>query len=140
MYYSKFCLTLLIRITINAVTVMFAVMNLFPKLINAVIVRPVKMYQTISKHIMFWCHYRFFAADLTFEIFLADVGITNKYARADKFNFYATTKSWHAHQTIRLDELIWTKRISEIFMEKIIELSIKPFQNPLLWHLFVLLK
>ena len=52
-YYSCFCLTLLIRITINAVTVMFAVMNLFPKLINAVIVRPVKMYQTIAKRIMF---------------------------------------------------------------------------------------
>ena len=68
-YYSIVCLTLLIRITINAVTVMFAVMNLFPKLINAVIVRPVKMYQTISKHIMFWCHYRFLLQIWLFEIF-----------------------------------------------------------------------
>ena len=52
-YYLQKYITLLIRETRNAVTVMLAVMNLFPKLINAVIVRPVKMYQTISKHIMF---------------------------------------------------------------------------------------
>ena len=50
---------LLIRNTINAATVMFAVMEIIQKIINAVIVMPVKMCQTISKHIMFRCHYRF---------------------------------------------------------------------------------
>ena len=43
-------------------------MNLFTKIINAVIVRPVKMYQTISKHIMFWCHYRLLWQTWLFEI------------------------------------------------------------------------
>ena len=59
MYYSKKYVTLLIRKTINAATVMFAVMEIIQKIINAVIVMPVKMCQTISKHIMFRCHYRF---------------------------------------------------------------------------------
>ena len=68
MYYSKWCLTLLIRITINAVTVIFAAMILFPKSINAVIVMPVKMYPTISKHTIFWCHYRFLLQIWLFEI------------------------------------------------------------------------
>ena len=58
-YYSIFCMTLLIRKTINAATVMFAVMEIIQKIINAVIVMPVKMCQSISKHIMFRCHYRF---------------------------------------------------------------------------------
>ena len=50
------CFTLLIRKPISAVTVTLAVMKAFQKLINAVPVMPVKMYQTISKHIMFRCH------------------------------------------------------------------------------------
>ena len=37
----------------NAATVMFAVMKIIQKTISAVPVMPVKMYQTISKHIMF---------------------------------------------------------------------------------------
>ena len=28
-----------------------------------------------------------------------------------KSHFYAITRSWHAHQKIRLDELIWTKGV-----------------------------
>ena len=58
-YYLEKYITLLIRKTINAATVMFAVMEIIQKIINAVIVMPVKMCQTISKHIMFRCHYRF---------------------------------------------------------------------------------
>ena len=53
------------------------------------------------------------------------------------FNFYATTKSWQAHQKIRLDELAWKKWVSNVFMETFIELSRKPFQNLLLWRLLV---
>ena len=45
------------------------------------------------------------------------------------FNFYATTKSWHAHQKVRLDELVWKKCVPDIFMETFIELSIKPFEH-----------
>ena len=63
-------MTLLIRKAINAVTAMFAVLKIIPKIINAVIVRPVKMYQTISKHIMFWCHYRVLLQIWLFEIIL----------------------------------------------------------------------
>ena len=63
-YYSKCCLTLLIRITINAVTVMVAVITLFPKFINAVIVRPVKMYQNIAYHVLM--SLSFLVVDLTF--------------------------------------------------------------------------
>ena len=55
-YYLEIGFTLLIRKTINAVTVMLAVMRIIQKTINAVPVMPVKMYQTISKHIMFRCH------------------------------------------------------------------------------------
>ena len=44
--------TLLIWKSINAVTVMFAVMTIIAKIINAVPVMPVKMYQTIAKHTM----------------------------------------------------------------------------------------
>ena len=80
-YYSFFCLTLLIRKTINAVTVMSAVMEIIQKLINAVTVMPVKMCQTISKHIMFGYHYRFCYRFDFFNVFLADVGIAYKYAR-----------------------------------------------------------
>ena len=43
----------------EGVTVMFAVMEIIQKIINAVIVMPVKMCQTISEHIVFRCHYRF---------------------------------------------------------------------------------
>ena len=60
--------------------------------------------------------------------------------KPNNINFYATTKSWHAHQKIRLGESIWKEWVPEIFMEQLIELSTKPFQNPLLWHLFVLLE
>ena len=84
-----------------------------------------------------------FAADLTFQDFLADVGIANTYAERvsdfNNFKLYATTNSWHAHQKILLDELIWTKWLSDIFMDRFIELSTKPFQNIFLWHLFCLL-
>ena len=41
-------------------------MEIIQEIINAVIVMPVEMCQTISKHIMFRCHYRFFVANLTF--------------------------------------------------------------------------
>ena len=58
-YYLKKYVALLIRKTINAVTVMLAVMEIIQKIINAVTVIPVEMYQTISKHIMFRCHCRF---------------------------------------------------------------------------------
>ena len=44
MYYLQTCFTLLIRKTINAVTVMFAVMKRIQKTINGVPVMPVKMY------------------------------------------------------------------------------------------------
>ena len=56
MYYLKKYVTLAIRKAINDVNVMFAVMGMVQKIINAVTVMPVKMYQTISKHIMFRCH------------------------------------------------------------------------------------
>ena len=59
LYYLKKYVALLIRKTINAVTVMFAVMKIIQQIINAVTVIPVEMYQTISKHIMFRCHCRF---------------------------------------------------------------------------------
>ena len=62
----KFDLTLLIRKTVNAVTRMFAVIEIIQNPINAVTVMPVKMYQAICKHIMFRCHCRFFVAGLTF--------------------------------------------------------------------------
>ena len=58
-YYLNKYVALLIRKTINAVTVMFAVMKIIQQIINAVTVIPVEMYQTISKHIMFRCHCRF---------------------------------------------------------------------------------
>ena len=51
-----------------------------------------------------------------------------------KSTFYATTKSWHAHQKIRLDELIWKKWVLFVFIRTFIELSTKPFENLLLWH------
>ena len=47
--------TLLIRKTITAVSVMLAVLKRIPETINAVHVMPVKMCQAISKHIMFRC-------------------------------------------------------------------------------------
>ena len=58
-YYLKKYVALSIRKTINAVTVMLAVMKIIQQIMNAVTVIPVKMYQTISKHIMFRCHCRF---------------------------------------------------------------------------------
>ena len=42
-YYVEKQVTLLIRKTINAATVMFAVMEIIQKIINAVIVMPVNM-------------------------------------------------------------------------------------------------
>ena len=60
---------------------MFAVMEIIQKMINAVIVMPVKMCQTISKHIMFRCHYRFLLQFWLLEMFLADVEIAYKYAQ-----------------------------------------------------------
>ena len=60
---------------------MFAVMEIIQKIINAVIVMPVKMCQTISKHIMFRCHYRFLLQIWLLEMFVADVGIAYKYAQ-----------------------------------------------------------
>ena len=53
------------------------------------------------------------------------------------FSFHATTKSWIAHQKVRLDELAWKKWVSDVFMETVIELSRKPFRNLLLWCLLV---
>ena len=50
-----------------------------------------------------------------------------------KSRFYAITKSWHAHQKIRLDELIWTKWVYLFLITTLIELSTKPFQNLLFW-------
>ena len=50
------------------------------------------------------------------------------------FSFYATTKSRHAHQKIRLDKFVWKKWVSEIFMDTFIALSITPFENLLLWQ------
>ena len=58
----------LIRKTITAATVMFAVMKMIQKIINAVPVMPVEMYQTISKHIMFQCHCCFLWQTYFFEI------------------------------------------------------------------------
>ena len=52
-----------------------------------------------------------------------------------KSHFYAITKSWHAHQKIRLDELIWKKWVKFICLRKIIELSTRPFENLLFWNL-----
>ena len=46
--YSKFCLTLLIWKTINAVTVILTVMKINPKVINAVSVMPVETHQAMS--------------------------------------------------------------------------------------------
>ena len=45
------------------------------------------------------------------------------------FDFYATTKNWHAHQNVRLGKLVCKKLVSHIYMETVIELSIKPFEN-----------
>ena len=44
-----------------------------------------------------------------------------------KSHFYAITTSWHAHQEIRLDKLIWRTTF--------IELSTKPFETLLFWNL-----
>ena len=46
------------------------VKELIQKIINAVTVMPVNMYQTISKHIMIRCRCRFFVVNLTFLDFL----------------------------------------------------------------------
>ena len=56
-------------------------MKIIQQIINAVTVIPVKMYQTISKHIMFRCHCRFLLGFDFLSFCLADVGIANKYAR-----------------------------------------------------------
>ena len=106
------------------------------------------VYRNVSNYILTYhvsMPFSFVFAYCTFFTFcLADVGIASICSRGfsepNNFNFHATTKSWHAHQKIRLDAFIWTKWVSEICMKQFIELSIKPFQNPLFWQLFVLLK
>ena len=144
MYYLKICFTLLIRKTMNAVTVMFAVMKMIQKTINAVPVMPIKMYWIISKHIMVQCHCCFLWQIWLFVIFGRCCNskhiCSSGFFEFINFNFYATTKSWQAHQKVRLDELVWKEWVSEICMDTFIKLPIRPFQNPLLWHLFVLLK
>ena len=50
-----------------------------------------------------------------------------------KSHFYVITRSWHAHQKIRIDELIWTKLVQFVFITKMIEQSTKPFENLLFW-------
>ena len=52
-YYFEKGVTSLIRKTFNAPTVMLAVLKIIQNTVNAVTVMLVKMYQTISKHIMF---------------------------------------------------------------------------------------
>ena len=37
-----------------------------------------------------------------------------------KIHFYAVTRSWHAHQKIRLDEFIWTKGIRFLFISNVL--------------------
>ena len=66
-YYSQFCLTLLIRKAIHAVTVMFAVMKIIQKQLMLLV--PVNMYQTISKHVMFRHHCLFLLQIWLFELF-----------------------------------------------------------------------
>ena len=82
--FLKICCTLLMCKTINAVTVMFAVMKRIQHIINAVPVMPVKMYQTVSKHIMFRCHCVYLSQICRFDVlrfFWPGVGIANIYAR-----------------------------------------------------------
>ena len=141
MYYLKICFKLLIRKTINAVTVMLAVMRIFQKTMNAVPVMPVKIYSTIS------CFDAIagFCGRLDFLWFFGWCWNSKHICSGWFFkfinsNFYVTTKSWQAHQKVSLDELVWKKWVSEIFIDAFIKLSLKPFQNPVLWHLFVLLK
>ena len=74
-------------------------------------IRHIKVYETRSKHIMWWCNCCLYVADLTLCEFVADVGISSIYARAgfltSSINLYVITRSWHAHHRVRLDELIW---------------------------------
>ena len=60
-------------------------------------------------------------------------------ASSDLINFmcYVITKSWHAHQKVRLDESICKEWVWEMFMDRFIELLTKPFQSLLFWHLRV---
>ena len=78
---------------------------------------------------------------LTFLDYLDDAGIVYKheclFIEFIKFKFYASTKSWHTHQQIRLDELERQKSILEFAMEIFLELSIQLFEHLHLRPLFV---
>ena len=50
-----------------------------------------------------------------------------------QFLFHEITKSWHTHQTIRLDELVWTEQVSARVMETFVEFSINMFENLVFW-------
>ena len=47
--------------------------------------------------------------------------------------FHEITRSWHTHQTIRLDELVWTEQVSARVMETFVEFSINMFENLVFW-------
>ena len=48
-----------------------------------------------------------------------------------QFLLHEITRSWHAHQTICLDELVWTEQVSARVMETFVEFSINVFENPI---------
>ena len=50
-----------------------------------------------------------------------------------QFLFHEITRSWHTHQTIRLDELVWTEQVSARVMETFVEFSINMFENLVFW-------
>ena len=50
-----------------------------------------------------------------------------------QFLFHEITKSWHTHQTIRLDELIWTEQVLARVMDTFVEFSINMFENLVFW-------
>ena len=52
-----------------------------------------------------------------------------------QFLFHEITRSWHTHthQTIRLDELVWTEQDSARVMETFVEFSINMFENLVFW-------
>ena len=54
----------------------------------------------------FWLFWRFWKSRYMYSRGL--IGFIN-------FSLYATTKSWHAHQKICLDELVWNKLVSDVF-------------------------
>ena len=45
------------------------------------------------------------------------------------FNFHVITRNWHAHQQVHLNKLIWKNWVQERFMDLLIKLSTKQFQN-----------